>query len=78
MKTVYRVFVLISPSNEVFVDFTEDGACTVEPCNIAHIAEMWAEYTKARSEALINVYDQLKDFRVAEIEITETFEFKEI
>ena len=78
MKNVYKVFVLVNPSNEIFVDFTEDGFYTVEPCNISRISEIWAEYTKTKLETLVNVYDRLKDFRVAEIEVTETFEFKEM
>ena len=78
MKNVYKVFVLVNPSNEIFVDFTEDGFYTVEPCNISRISEIWAEYTKTKLETLVNVYDRLKDFRVAEIEVTETFEFKEV
>jgi hypothetical protein len=78
MKNKYITYILVSPDNKVFVDFTFDGVYTKDPQMISSITGMWTEYYKERLEDMITRYDRLKDFRVATIEITETFEFKEI
>lgn len=75
MKKVYGVFVLTN-GYEIFAEFGENGIISIPFNKIKSIYDIWTEYDIVRLEFMLAEYeDRFVGWRIAEIEITETFSF---
>ena len=78
MNKKYRVYVLVK-GQYLFVNFSEEGNETIHAMDVKSTNDFWFDNNKENLEFMLLEYEKrLEGFRVAELEITETFDFKEM